>query len=146
MSQYLESQLSNPHALTAHANRVKGLGQQAGATVEIAMIQLGDKTSFIAGINSGARWTKEQRALLRSWNVKVVPTNYKGKMTLSDGGALHAEENMAIYVAGIGARGLRWSRAVVGAHIDTKKGSRSYVCRNCRELVKMVGGAIEPPF
>ena len=146
MSKFLTAQLAKPQALTYHANRVKRLGQQRGATVEIAMIQVGDETQFIAGINSGAAWTPAQLALLRSWNITVVPTNLRGHKTLRDGGALHAEENMAIYIASIGARGLRWSRAVVGAHFDTKSGSRSYVCQMCRELVKSVGGAIEPPF
>ncbi len=53
---------------------------------------------------------------------------------------------MAIHIAAIGARGLRWSRAVVGVRFDTKSGSRSYICQMCRELVKSVGGVIEPPF
>ena len=146
MSKFITAHLAKPQALTYHANRVKRLGQQQGATVEIAMIQRGEDIQFIAGINSGACWTPEQLALLQSWDVSVVPTNFRGQMTLRDGGALHAEENMAIYIASIGARGLRWSRAVVGAHFDTKSGSRSYVCRMCRELVKSVGGVIEPPF
>jgi len=146
MSAFLTAQLGKPQALTYHANRVKRLGQQQGATVEIAMIQDGQTVRFIAGINSGATWTQPQLALLQSWNVDVVPTNFRGRMTLRDGGALHAEENMAIYIDAIGARGLRWSRAVVGAHLDTKSGSRSYVCQMCRALVKQVGGEIEPPF
>ena len=146
MSAFLTAQLGKPQALTYHANRVKRLGQQQGATVEIAQIQVGDAIRFIAGINSGASWTPAQPALLQSWNIEVVPSHFRGRMTLREGGALHAEENMAIWIDAVGGRGLRWSRAVVGAHYDTKSGSRSYVCQTCRALVQAVGGTIEPPF
>jgi hypothetical protein len=79
--------------------------------------------------------------------VTVVEPTLCGKMTLKDhDGALHAEENMAAYIQSIGGRGVRWSRAVVGACFDTKGGSRSYVCHRCRALVERVGGSIEPPF
>lgn len=146
MASYLDSHLTKPQALSYFANRVKRLGQQRGATVQIAQAEVDGRTFFLAGINSSAKWSDDQLALLGSWGVDVAPTHYPGKMTLRDGGALHAEENMAMYLYSIGARGRRWSRAVVGAHYDTKSGSRSYVCANCRALVERVGGTIEPPF
>lgn len=147
MSTFLEDQLGRPQALSYYANRVKRLGQQAGATVQLAQVQVGERTFFIAGINSSAAWTPEQIALLESWGVTVVPSNFAGRMTLKDdGGALHAEENMAVYIDALGGRGLRWSRAVVGKHFDSKAGSRAYVCHTCRTLVQRVGGAIEPPL
>lgn len=146
MSGLLSERLDKPQALTYWVNRVKRLGQQAGATVQLAQVQVGEREIFIAGINLSARWTDEQLALLESWQVTVVERNFAGRMNLRDGGALHAEENMAVYIDSIGGRGLRWSRAVVGAHFDTRSGSRSYVCHTCRSLVEQVGGVIEPPF
>ena len=146
MASFLDSRLVKPQALTYYANQVKRLGRQAGATVQIVQAQEGGRVFFLAGINSSARWSEKQLALLASWGVAVAPTNFPGKITLELGGDLHAEENMAMYLDSIGAKGLRWSRAVVGAHYDTKSGSRSYVCANCRALVQRVGGAIEPPF
>lgn len=147
MPNFLDAMLHKPQALTYHANQVKRRGQQAGATVQIARIQRGDDLLYIAGINSSANWRKEQRELLRSWGVTVVPAQFAGEMTLEhDGGAPHAEENMAAYIASVGAQGLRWSRAVVGAHYDTRQGSRSYVCHACRLLIGRVGGSIEPPW
>lgn len=149
MVSFLDSRLSKPQALSFYANQVKRLcDNPKGVTIEIAQIQVGGEVRYVAGINSSAEWNNAQRALLRSWNVEVVEPHYgDGSMTLkSDGGALHAEENMAIYVQAIGGRGLRWSRAVVGACYDTKSGSRSYVCQACRRIIASVGGTIEPPF
>lgn len=150
MASFLESKLSRPQALTYYANQVKRLcARHQGVTIELAQVQVGDAVRFVAGINSSAEWNDAQRALLRSWNVEVVePTFADSKLKLSraDGGALHAEENMAAYIRAIRGRGVRWSRAVVGACFDTKSGSRSYVCHVCRSVIASVGGVIEPPF
>jgi len=148
MSTFLESRLDKPQALSYYANQVKKLrSRHRGVTIEIAHIELRGEKSFIAGINSSAAWQEAERALLRSWGVTIVEPNFRGQMTIKeDGGGLHAEENMAAYISAIGARGLRWSRAVVGACFDTAAGSRSYVCHRCRAIVERVGGSIEPPF
>lgn len=148
MSSFLETRLDKPQALTHYANQVKRLCKKLeGVTIELAQIEVKGQIRFIAGINSSAQWNDAQRALLRSWNVEIVEPHFAGKMSLrTDGGALHAEENMAIYIQSIGGRGLRWSRAVVGACYDTKSGSRSYVCQACRSVIGTVGGMIEPPF
>ena len=148
MPSFLDTRLDKPQALSFYANQVKKLrARPEGVTIEIAQIQVGTEKSFIAGINSSATWEAAERALLKSWGVTVVEPSFRGEMTLKDdGGALHAEENMAAYISSIGGRGLRWSRAVVGACFDAKSGSRSYVCHRCRTIVERVGGAIEPPF
>jgi hypothetical protein len=144
---FLATRIGRPQALSYYANQVKRLSpQHRGITIELAQVSVGEQTIFIAGINSAGRWTKEQRALLNSWNVTVIEPQLRGQMTRDDGGALHAEENMAAYIQSIGGRGVRWSRAVVGACFDTKSGSRSYVCHRCRAIVATVGGEIEPPF
>lgn len=142
---FLESVLDKPGALTHYANLVKGRGQQRGATVEIAQAETGAAgtaaTLFVAGINSSARrFRAEQLALLKTWNVRVAPCIAPGMKQ-----GPHAEENIAAYLESIGARGVRWSHAVVGAHIDTARGSRSYVCHACRAMIERVGGAIEDP-
>jgi hypothetical protein len=148
MPSFLDTRLDKSQALSYYANQVKKLrDRHQGVTIEIAHIQIGEEKSFIAGINSSAKWEDAERALLRSWGVAIVEPNLRGQMTLKDdGGALHAEENMAAYISSVGGRGLRWSRAVVGACFDTKSGSRSYVCHRCRAIVERVGGTIEPPF
>ncbi len=147
MASFLDTRIGRPQALSYYANQVKRLcANHRGVTIELAQVQVGTETIFIAGINSGSTWNDAQRALLRSWNVTIVEPNFRGQMTRDDGGALHAEENMAAYVQSIGGRGIRWSRAVVGACYDTKSGSRSYVCQACRAIVGTVGGEIEPPF
>ncbi len=131
MASYLGSRISRPQSLTDFANQVKGRGgreSHRGVTIELAQIAIRGERSFIAGINSGSTWTRGERALLRSW------------------GALHAEENMAVYIQAMGGRGIRWSRAVVGKCYDTRSGSRSYVCGRCRSTIGLVGGKIEPPF
>jgi len=148
MSSFLDAHLHRPQALSYYANQVKKpRARHAGVTIEIAQIQVGEDKSFIAGINSSATWQDAERALLRSRGVTVVEPGLRGAMTLKDdGGALHAEENMAAHIQSVGGVGLRWSRAVVGACFDTKSGSRSYVCHRCRAIVGRVGGVIEPPF
>jgi hypothetical protein len=162
MTSYLDSRISRPQSLTDFANQVKGKGgreSHRGVTIELAQIEIRGERSFIAGINSGSTWTSGERALLRSWGVTVVepglrPKSVSGRppkpdeagLTRKNGGALHAEENMAIYIQAVGGRGIRWSRAVVGKCYDTKSGSRSYVCERCRSMIDLVGGDIEPPF
>jgi hypothetical protein len=148
MACFLEARLQRPQALSHYANQVKRLcDRHEGTTIELAQMQVGSDILFIAGINSSSNWNEAQRRLLKTWGVTVVEPNLRGQMTLkSHGGALHAEENMAAYIQSVGGRGLRWSRAVVGACFDTKSGSRSYVCHRCRAIVERVGGAIEPPF
>lgn len=142
---FLDTVLDKPGALTHYANVVKGRGQQRGATVEIAQAELavgGERqTIFVAGINSSAKgFKKEQVELLETWSVRVAPCIAIGMKK-----APHAEENIAAYLHSIGARGVRWSHAVVGAHINTERGSRSYVCHACRVMVGRVGGVIEDP-
>lgn len=142
---FLDTVIEKPGALTHYANVVKGRGQQRGATVTIAQAEEthGAKVRrfYVAGINSGSRgFTKDQLELLATWNVRIAPCIAKGMKK-----GPHAEENIAAYLSEIRARGLRWSHAVVGAHIDTARGSRSYVCHACRSMVALVGGVIEDP-
>ncbi|MGF6875801.1 hypothetical protein [Paraburkholderia sp. MM5477-R1] len=148
MSTIMEAELQRKgaHALTLVANRIKALGNRlSGSTVQIAHIQIGEARLFIAGINSSAGFNEEQRIELKRLGIVEVPTHLRD-MSLKEGGAPHAEENMAAYIHEHGGRGLRWSYAVVGASYDTKRGSRSYICATCRAMVGRVGGAIEPPF
>lgn len=137
--------LDKPGALTHYANVVEGCGQQRGATVEIAQAELavgGDRhTIYVAGINSSAKGFRNQQVeLLETWRVHVAPCIAIGMKR-----APHAEENIAAYLYSIGARGVRWSHAAVGAHFNTERGSRSYVCHACRVMVDRVGGVIEDP-
>lgn len=129
-------------SLTLMANRVKGLGQQGGATVEIALAKLsGDRRILVAGLNSSAKkLNAEQLDLLRQWQVNIAPNSGSG-MTLKEGGAPHAEQNIAAYLQSVRARGERWSRAVVGA--VKPSGNSSYVCDACKEMIKMAGGRVE---
>jgi hypothetical protein len=145
---YLESKLSNPQALTYHANQVKALcHSMAGTTIEIAQARKGAETFFVAGINSAGCWNDAQRALLQSWQVRIVePVLRRDRELTKQRARYHAEENIGIYLNSIGAVGLRWSRAVVGACYQTKSGSNSYVCKQCQSMIKLVGGVIEPPW
>lgn len=148
MSTLMEAELQRKgeHALTLVANRIKALGDRMrGATIQIAHVQIGETSIFIAGINSSAGFNDRQRDEMRRLGIVEVPCHLKG-VRREDGGAPHAEENMAAYIHDRGGRGLRWSRAVVGGVYDTKRGSRSYVCAACRAMVERVGGVIEPPF
>ncbi|MBO9685101.1 MAG: hypothetical protein J7598_00690 [Mitsuaria chitosanitabida] len=141
--------INKPQTLTWYANQIKRHGRQEGTTVQIALAEIGSKQVFIAGINSSSEWTETQLAMLQSWGVLVVPPLFQdGAMTLKlHGGAPHAEENMGCYIHTQGGRGLRWSRAVVGSpRVDSKSGSRSYVCEQCRLIIKIIGGSIEPPL
>lgn len=145
---FLETVLDKPGALTHYANVVKGRMPKArhrGVTVEIAQAETttggAKSTIFVAGINSSARgFTDEQLELLKTWSVRVAPCTAPGMKK-----GPHAEENIAAYLQSIGARCVRWSHAVVGAHIDTARGSRSYVCHACQAMIQRVGGAIEDP-
>ncbi|MFI5915060.1 SpvB/TcaC N-terminal domain-containing protein [Dactylosporangium sp. NPDC051541] len=124
--------------LTDLANEIKGLGQGKGATVEIVLAKTKDgQQILVAGINSGSKGglNAAQRAQLKKWGVNIAPRAAKGMK-----GAPHAEENIAAYLSGIKARGVRWSKAVVGKH---KPGGSSYVCRACRKIIKDIGGRIE---
>ena len=132
-------------SLTQMANEVKALGQQRGATVEIVLAKLPNgRQILVAGINSGSRgWTKAQRAQLAAWGVNIAPDSIpKAQLNKADGGALHAEENMGAFLQKIGARGERWSKAVVG---ETKPGGSSYVCKGCQGIIASVGGRVEEP-
>ena len=160
MASYLDTRISRPQALTDFANQVKrGRDEHRGVTIELAEIEIRGERSFIAGINSGAKWTEAELALLRSWNVYAVepglqrksvtgrpPRSEDAGLTREHGGALHAEENMGAYIHAKGGRGIRWSRAVVGKCYDTASGTRSYVCDRCRSMIDLVGGRIEPPL
>lgn len=144
---YLESILGRRGALTYGANQVKRLGQQKGATVEIAQAELmvgaEKRTLFVAGINSSARFNAEQLELLAAWHVQVAPSTVRrGRMA----SAPHAEENIGAYLESIGAKGVRWSCALVGALYRTESGSNSYVCSACRAFIQRVGGVVEDPY
>ncbi|MEM5386194.1 hypothetical protein VSR68_21695 [Paraburkholderia phymatum] len=142
----IEMQRKGEHALTLVANRIKALGDRMrGATIQIAWVEIGETRLFIAGINSSAGFNDRQRDELKRLGILEVPCHLKG-VRREDGGAPHAEENMAAYIHDRGGRGLRWSRAVVGGVFDTRRGSQSYVCAACRAMVERVGGVIEPPF
>jgi hypothetical protein len=123
--------------LTALANEIKGLGQGKGATVEIALATTKDgKQILVAGINSGSKGLNEaQKKQLEKWGVNIAPDILKGME-----GAPHAEENIAAYLDSIGARGKRWSKAVVG---ELKPSGSSYVCYVCEAIIKRVGGQVE---
>lgn len=128
--------------LTELANKIKGLGQGRGATVEIVLATTKDgKQILVAGINSGAKkgLNAAQLKQLEDWGVNVAPSLYTGKM--DKGQALHAEENIAAYLSQIGARAQRWSKAVVGAW--NPSGKRSYVCPTCKRIINRIGGQIE---
>jgi len=144
---FLESQLHRRGALTYYANQVKRLGQQAGATVEIAQAELTQgterQTIFVAAINSSASFTQEQLAKLASWHVRVAPSTVRrGAMTQ----APHAEENIGAYLDSIGAKGVRWSCALVGGLYRTESGTNSYVCENCQAFIRRLGGVVEDPY
>jgi hypothetical protein len=128
-------------ALTEMANKLKGLGDQAkGVTIEIVLARTKDgKEILVAGINSGAKggFNKAQLALLEAWGVNVAPQQALGMKH-----SPHAEENIAAFLQALGARGLRWSRGVVGA---IKPGGSSYVCQACQKVIRLVGGRVEQP-
>ncbi|MFS8979722.1 hypothetical protein PO002_35505 [Cupriavidus necator] len=131
--------LKDENTLTYLANQIKGLGQTEGATVEITQATLRNGESvFVGGINSSASWSKAQLDELKRLGIRVAPQTVSD-MTREDGGAPHAEENIASYLRDNRARGVRWSRAVVG-----KEGS--YVCGACKYVIKSSGGYIEPGF
>ena len=92
----------------------------------------------MAGINSSASWTKAQLDWAKERGIIIAPKEATS-MTRQEGGAPHAEQNIAAYLKKVDATGLRWSHAVVG-----KEGS--YVCYVCRSIIKQVGGYIEPGF
>jgi hypothetical protein len=123
--------------LTQLANKVKGLGQGKGATVEIVLARTKDgKQILVAGINSGSKGLNaSQLKQLKEWGVNIAPEIAKGMK-----GAPHAEENIAAYLSSIGARGERWSQSVVGA---LKPNGSSYVCNVCKAMIDRVGGRIE---
>ncbi len=127
--------------LTALANKIKRLGQGRGATVEIALATTKDgKEILVAGINSGSRgFNKAQLKQLKEWGVTVAPRLLAGMKK-----GPHAEENIAAYLDSIGAKGVRWSKAVVGKLKNS--GSSSYVCHVCEAIIKRVGGTIEAMF
>jgi hypothetical protein len=129
--------LSKEGSLTELANQVKGLGQGRGATVEIALARTRDgKEILVAGINSGSKGLNAaQLRQLEEWGVNVAPEIAKGMK-----GAPHAEENIAAYLHSIGARGVRWSRAVVG---ELKPSGSSYVCQACQSVIRSIGGRVE---
>jgi hypothetical protein len=123
--------------LTALANEIKELGQGKGATVEIALATTKDgKEILVAGINSGSKGlTAAQMEQLEKWGVNIAPEFAKGMKR-----APHAEENIAGFLESIGARGERWSKAVVG---ELKPSGSSYVCYVCRAIIKRAGGQVE---
>lgn len=132
-------------SLTDMANKIKALGQQEGATVEIVLAKMpnGDAV-LVAGINTGAKgWTRAQRDQLEALGVNIAPDSIpKGQLTRENGGAPHAEENMGAFLKQIGARGERWSKAVVG---KVKPGGSSYVCKACQGVISSSGGHVEEP-
>lgn len=127
--------LRHERGLTQLANQIKRLGQMAGATVEIALARLADgRRLLVAGINSNltARWTRAQLAELKRLGIERAPQTVRMEK------GPHAEENIAAHLITLGARGERWSKAVVGN--GTK---RAYVCAACRAMIQRVGGIIE---
>ncbi|KAF2279528.1 SpvB-domain-containing protein [Westerdykella ornata] len=135
--------------LTTMANEIKKLGQLKGVTIEIALVTL-RKTSalgkkgqqiLVAGINSGfeAGFNAKQLAKLKEWGINVAPQYAKEMKALGEG-APHAEANIVSYMKEIGARGVRWSNAVVG---KPKWYRASDVCDDCRAIIEGVGGRIE---
>jgi hypothetical protein len=132
--------LDRPNSLTLLANKIKGLGQLSGATVQIVQARKGPDTFFVAGINSSARpFNNAQKKELKRLGIKIAPQNLKGKMK---GEEQHAEENIAIFLQSMKARGVRWSHAIVG---DPEK-KRSYICKRCKSLIRLIGGITEDPM
>ncbi len=123
--------------LTLLANRIKGMGQGAGATVEIVLAEVNGQRILVAGLNSSATWSNAQLSELASLGINVAPQQEPRR---TDGP--HAEQNMAACLKAIGGRGIRWSRAVVGE--PPPGGSKSYVCKGCQDQIRLVGGVIEP--
>jgi RHS repeat-associated protein len=128
--------ISKEGGLTELANKIKGLGQGKGATVEIALARTkDDKEILVAGINSGAKELNEaQLNQLKEWGINVAPQTAIGK------GGPHAEQNIGAFLHQIGARGVRWSKAVVGAWKPT---GSSYHCEGCKDMIDLVGGVPE---
>lgn len=132
-------------SLTQMANEIKALGQKKGATVQVVLAKLPDGGEvLVAGINTGASgWTRAQRDQLGALGINIAPDAVpKGQLKLDNGGAPHAEENMGAFLKKIGARGERWSKAVVG---EVKPGGSSYVCKVCQGIVSSAGGHVEEP-
>lgn len=124
--------------LTELANKIKGLGQSKGATVEIVLAKTKDgRQILVAGINSGAKkgLNSAQLAQLEEWGVNVAPQVAKGMEN-----SPHAEQNIAAYLTSVNSRGVRWSKSVVG---ELKPSGSSYVCDVCRDVIKLAGGRVE---
>ncbi len=132
------SRLSRSRGLSELANEIHGLGNIEGSTVQITQATRRGRTIFVAGINSSAEWTSRQTRRLRGLGIEIAERQTP-EMRLADGGAPHAEQNIAAHLQSTGARGVRWSHGTVGA-------SGRYLCRACRSIIDLVGGQIEPPF
>ena len=133
----IQETIGKEGGLTELANKIKGLGQMKGATVEIALAKTKEgQEILVAGINSGSKgFNPKQLNQLKEWGINVAPQLLKGIKN-----APHAEENIAAFLHGIGATGIRWSQSVVG---KWKPGGSSYVCYNCKNMIKLVGGKVE---
>jgi len=133
ISSDLKNSLEVENALTNLTNKIKGMGQGKGATVEIVeAVTPSGVTILVAGLNSSANWTEAQLDALKKLGINVAPQFLRGMKQ-----APHAEENLAAYLTSIGAKGVRWSRGVVGA-------GGSYTCDACQKVIPRVGGVIEP--
>ncbi len=132
----VEKNIVKEGSLTDMANQIKGLGQGRGATFQIVLAIKGGKLILVAGRNTGSKpFNAAQLEQLKKWGVNVAPVQATGMRR-----APHAEENIGRYLQSIGAKAIRWSRAIVG---QWKPTGSSYICRACRRFIKMFGGRIE---
>ena len=97
------------------------------------------ETVYVAGLNSAGKWTAPNW-IVSTIGIRIAPQ--RKQLFSGMKGQPHAEENIAAYLTQKGWKGTRWSRAVVGD--PTRKGVASFVCQNCQNMIRLVGGRIEP--
>lgn len=114
------------------AGKVHGMRRPKGQAIAVIEVRVGDKVRHAAAANSRAGFTPKQRARLRELNVEEIPSFGKE--------LLHAEENIAAWVANLRNQGtkvqvLRWGVSA------TRTGD--YICEGCLQIIKDLGGFIE---
>jgi hypothetical protein len=152
----IDELLKMKNSLTHIAVHIKSMGQMEGATVEVAAAEDASGRFLIAGLNSSARWTPEQRKELEKLGIKVAPQKkWKAKSKVEgkaknqphaeskvEGKAKnqpHAEENILWHLALLKAKPIKFSNAPVG-----KGKPDSDVCGICRAKIRDAGASIEP--
>jgi RHS repeat-associated protein len=124
--------------LSRLANKIKGLGQKGGVTVEVALVNTkNNQQILVAGINTGKEggFNQKQLKFMEKAGINVAPQT----VTAYGKGGPHAEENIVVFVQEKGARAERWSKGVVGR-------AGSYNCAGCQWSMRQVGGEVEQPY